>query len=69
MTQVMQTTDTARQFSCTHAEHFRHELHDLLRIPSISVDPTYAHDVQRAAEWLSTQLGLNLLASKSTEHW
>lgn len=50
MTPVMQTTNTARQFSRTHAERFRHEPHDLPRIPSISTDPAYAHDAQFAAE-------------------
>src|SRR5215472_4446431 len=50
------SSDTARQYSRAHAERFRHELHDLLRIPSLSGDPAHAGDIQRAAEWLATHL-------------
>ena len=43
---------TARQYSRANAERFRQELHDFLRIPSISTDPAHAPDMQHAAEWL-----------------
>jgi succinyl-diaminopimelate desuccinylase len=39
-----------------HTEAFRAELFELLRIPSVSADPTYAADVGRAAEWVRAQL-------------
>ena len=32
------------------------KLFELIRIPSISTDPAYAADCQRAAEWLSKEL-------------
>lgn len=46
------SSESARQYSRAHAERFRQELHDLLRIPSISTDPAHAADMRRAAEWL-----------------
>jgi acetylornithine deacetylase/succinyl-diaminopimelate desuccinylase-like protein len=46
------TSNSARQYSRANAERFRQELHDLLRIPSVSTDPTHAPDMQHAAEWL-----------------
>jgi acetylornithine deacetylase/succinyl-diaminopimelate desuccinylase-like protein len=49
---MTQLSDTARQYSRTNAEQFRQELHELLRIPSVSTDPAHAADVRRAAEWL-----------------
>jgi acetylornithine deacetylase/succinyl-diaminopimelate desuccinylase-like protein len=40
-------------------------LMELLRIPSISTDPAYAHDVDRAADWLVAELaGLGATAEK-----
>lgn len=39
-----------------HAARFESELIDLLRIPSISTDPTYAPQVRQAAEWVAHQL-------------
>jgi acetylornithine deacetylase/succinyl-diaminopimelate desuccinylase-like protein len=49
-------SDKARKYSRDHAERFRHELHELLRIPSLSGDPAHAGDVKHAAEWLAAQL-------------
>ncbi|HRQ41348.1 MAG TPA: dipeptidase [Chloroflexota bacterium] len=46
------SSESACHYSRTHAERFRQELHDLLRIPSISTDPAHAADMRRAAEWL-----------------
>ncbi len=56
-----QLSNTARHYSRAHAERFRLELHDLLRIPCISTDPAHAADMQRAADWLAAhmrQLGI-----------
>jgi acetylornithine deacetylase/succinyl-diaminopimelate desuccinylase-like protein len=53
---MSQSSDDARRYSRQHAERFRHELHELLRIPSLSGDPAYAGDVRRAADWLAAHL-------------
>lgn len=53
---MSQSSEKARKYSREHAERFRHELHELLRIPSLSGDPAHAEDVKRAAEWLAAQL-------------
>lgn len=51
----------ARTYARTNSERFRHELYELLRIPSVSADPAYAADVRRAAEWLAAHMsGLNI---------
>ncbi len=51
----------ARTYARANSERFRHELHELLRIPSVSADPAHTADVQRAAEWLAAHMcGLNL---------
>jgi len=49
-------SEKARNYSRKHAERFRHELFELLRIPSVSGDPTYAGDVRRTAKWLAAHL-------------
>jgi len=40
----------------SHAERFVEELKDFLRIPSISADPAYREDMQRAADFVQRQL-------------
>jgi len=48
-----------------NADASRARLADLLRIPSISTDPAYTKECQRAADWLVDQLhGLGYAASK-----
>jgi acetylornithine deacetylase/succinyl-diaminopimelate desuccinylase-like protein len=47
---------TPRQYARAHAEDFRRDLHELLRIPGLSGDPAYAAEVRLAAEWLATHL-------------
>jgi acetylornithine deacetylase/succinyl-diaminopimelate desuccinylase-like protein len=49
-------SDAARVYSRAHCDRFLQELDALLRIPSLSGDPAYAADVQRAAEWLAEHL-------------
>jgi acetylornithine deacetylase/succinyl-diaminopimelate desuccinylase-like protein len=59
---VTSISDAARAYSRDQAQRFRTELHDLLRIPSISTEPERADDMMRAAEWLAEhlrQLGVN----------
>lgn len=53
---MSQLSDSARQYSRANAEQFRQELHELLRIPSVSTDPVHAPDVRRAAEWLADHM-------------
>ncbi len=42
----------ASDYITTHAEQFKEQLKDLLRIPSVSTLPAHKADVQRAADWL-----------------
>jgi acetylornithine deacetylase/succinyl-diaminopimelate desuccinylase-like protein len=51
-----QSNEKARTYSRKHSERFRHELHEFLRIPSLSGDPARADDVKKAAEWLAAHL-------------
>jgi len=53
---MSQSTDKVRKYSRDHAERFRHELFEFLRIPSLSADPAHAGDVKRAAEWLGQHM-------------
>lgn len=53
---MTQSGDAARRYSREHSERFRQELHELLRIPSLSGDPAYAGDIRRAADWLAEHL-------------
>ncbi|MFO7167589.1 MAG: peptidase M20, partial [Chloroflexota bacterium] len=50
------SSDAARTYARQHVQRFRRELHELLRIPSVSGDPAYADDIRRAAEWLAEHL-------------
>jgi len=51
-----QSSDAARQYARAHAEQFRQELHEMLRIPSLSGDPAHAGDIRQMAEWLAAHL-------------
>lgn len=53
---MAQPSEKARKYSRDHAERFRHELTEFLRIPSLSGDPAHADDVKRAAKWLASHL-------------
>ncbi|HYO88568.1 MAG TPA: dipeptidase [Candidatus Limnocylindrales bacterium] len=52
MTQIEQ----ARAYARANADRFRKQLLELIRIPSISTDPTHKGDMQRAAEFLQADL-------------
>ncbi len=53
---MSQPSELARKYSQQHAERFRHELFELLRIPSVGADPAYAGEVRRTAEWLAAHI-------------
>ncbi|MBL8161102.1 MAG: dipeptidase [Anaerolineae bacterium] len=46
----------SHEFVTAHIDHFRAQLFDLLRIPSVSTSPQHTADVRRAAEWLAADL-------------
>ncbi|MBE2270031.1 MAG: dipeptidase [Anaerolinea sp.] len=47
---------TPIQYARDHAETFRQQLFELLRIPSVSTDSAYTGEVRRAADWLAADL-------------
>ncbi|MGQ9910147.1 MAG: dipeptidase [Candidatus Flexifilum sp.] len=49
-------TETARAYARQHADEFRRQLHELIRIPSVSADPAHSGDVARAAEWIAADM-------------
>jgi len=53
---MSQKSDKAREYSRKHADRFKHELFELLLIPSVGADPAYASEVRRTAEWLAAHL-------------
>lgn len=46
----------ALNYAESNKEHYLNSLKEILSIPSISTDPTRVVDMQRAAEWVATQL-------------
>ncbi len=50
------STQSAIQYSRSHAGRFQHELVEMLSIPSLSADPEYAGELRRMAEWLAEHL-------------
>jgi acetylornithine deacetylase/succinyl-diaminopimelate desuccinylase-like protein len=46
----------ALDYAKANAAHFRAQLYDFLRIPSVSTDPEYQPEVKRAADWLVEDL-------------
>jgi len=52
MAQGFYTMTTPIDYAHAHAEQFREQLNDLLRIPSVSTTPELAGEVRRAGQWL-----------------
>lgn len=48
--------EKALDFAQNNADAFRSQLHDFLRIPSVSTDEAFAEECQRAAQWLNDHL-------------
>lgn len=47
---------TALDYAHAQGETYRQQLHELLRIPSISTDSAFKGDMQRAAEWIAEDM-------------
>lgn len=48
--------EQARAYASQHADRFKQELVEMLRIPSVSTDPAHAGDIERMANWLASHL-------------
>lgn len=55
---------TLDQYLQTNAQRFEHDLRELLCIPSVSTDPAYRADIDRAADWVAGRLGALGLATE-----
>ena len=67
----MAARDAVKQYLKENASRFEEELCQLLRIPSVSTDPQYKPDVERAAEWLAEHfrsLGLEAQVHSTPGH-
>lgn len=49
-------TDSARAYARQQSDAFRAQLHDLIRVPSISAEPSHAADVLHAANWIADDM-------------
>ncbi len=59
--------NTPFAYAQAQAERFEQNLFELLRIPSVSTDPAYSADVNRAADWLVAHMNsIGLQAEKIT---
>lgn len=47
---------TAFEYAHDHAEDFRQELYELIRIPSVSTDPAFKPQIAQAANWLAEHM-------------
>jgi len=60
---------TINDYLSSHKQGLLNELFDLLRIPSVSADPTYATDVEAAADFIKnqmTKIGLDNVSVEET---
>lgn len=56
-----------QRYLADHRRQFEDDLCELLRIPSVSADRSYAGDVRRAADWIAARLGRLGLAAELIE--
>jgi acetylornithine deacetylase/succinyl-diaminopimelate desuccinylase-like protein len=52
----MSNLQTAIEYAHQNRDKFLNDLIDVLKIPSLSTDAEYKHEVQRAAEWMANHL-------------
>ena len=58
---------TLDRYLTNHRQQFEDDLCELLRIPSVSADRSYAGDIRRAADWVAGRLGRLGLAAELIE--